>query len=100
MKKLNVLVACGAGVATSTVVMKKVEDLFKDQNIDVNLMQIKISEAASKQKDADMLISTTILPTTYDIPTVKAIGFLTGIGVDDLNKEISDKARKLLSENS
>ncbi|TAR20702.1 PTS galactitol transporter subunit IIB, partial [Lactiplantibacillus plantarum] len=24
MKKLNVLVACGAGIATSTVVMKKV----------------------------------------------------------------------------
>ena len=35
MKKLNVLVACGAGIATSTVVMKKVEDLFAENNIDV-----------------------------------------------------------------
>ncbi|MZU15752.1 PTS galactitol transporter subunit IIB, partial [Bifidobacterium longum] len=47
MKKLNVLVACGAGIATSTVVMKKVEDLFAENNIDANLIQIKIAEAAS-----------------------------------------------------
>ena len=53
-KKINVLVACGAGIATSTVVMKKVEDLFAENNIDANLIQIKIAEAAGKQDDADM----------------------------------------------
>ena len=30
MAKLKVLVACGAGIATSTVVMKRVEDLFEE----------------------------------------------------------------------
>lgn len=50
MKKLNVLVACGAGIATSTVVMSKLEKLFEENNIDVELHQIKIAEAASKQK--------------------------------------------------
>ncbi|QVI34608.1 PTS sugar transporter subunit IIB [Lacticaseibacillus chiayiensis] len=95
MKKLNVLVACGAGIATSTVVMKKVEDLFKAHNIDANLIQIKIAEAKSKQDDADMLISTTVLPTQYKIPAIKAMGFLTGIGVDKLNNEIIDAAKKI-----
>ncbi|KRK33313.1 PTS sugar transporter subunit IIB [Loigolactobacillus bifermentans] len=98
MKKLNVLVACGAGIATSTVVMKKVEDLFKEENIDANLIQIKIAEAASKQEDADMLISTTVLPTTYSIPSIKAMGFLTGLGVDKLKKEIVDTAHEIQSE--
>lgn len=95
MKKLNVLVACGAGIATSTVVMSKLEKLFEENNIDVELHQIKIAEAASKQKDADMLISTTILPTEYDIPAIKAMGFLTGIGVDKLQDEIIETAKKL-----
>ena len=31
MKKLNVLVACGAGIATSTVVMSKLEKLFEEK---------------------------------------------------------------------
>lgn len=97
-KKLNVLVACGAGIATSTVVMKKVEDLFKEANIDAELHQIKIAEAASLQDSNDMLISTTILPTTYKIPSIKAMGFLTGIGVDKLKTEILDEAKKIQAE--
>lgn len=95
MRKINVLVACGAGIATSTVVMKKVEDLFKENNIDANLIQIKITEAASKQDDADMLISTTVLPTTYKIPAIKAMALLTGIGADKVNNEILETAKKL-----
>lgn len=98
MEKLNVLVACGAGIATSTVVMSKLEKLFEENNIDVELHQIKIAEAASKQKDADMLISTTILPTEYDIPAIKAMGFLTGIGMDKLQDEIIETAKKLQAE--
>lgn len=98
MKKLNVLVACGAGIATSTVVMSKLEKLFEENSIDVELHQIKIAEAASKQKDADMLISTTILPTEYDIPAIKAMGFLTGIGMDKLQDEIIETAKKLQAE--
>ncbi|WP_353989505.1 PTS sugar transporter subunit IIB [Pediococcus argentinicus] len=95
MTKLNVLVACGAGIATSTVVMKKVEDLFKDNDIDANLIQIKIAEAASKQDSADMLISTTVLPREYDIPSIKAMGFLTGIGTDKLEENIVNTAHEI-----
>lgn len=96
VKKLKVLVACGAGIATSTVVMKKVEDLFKENNIDVEFDQIKIAQAAGKQDSADMLISTTVLPTQYSIPAIKAIPLLTGIGADKVNKEIIDTAREIL----
>jgi PTS system galactitol-specific IIB component len=95
MKKLRVLVACGAGIATSTVVMKKVEDLFKENDIAADFIQIKIAEAASKQDEADMLISTTVLPTTYKIPAIKAMGFLTGINQDQLEKQIIETAKKL-----
>ncbi|MFD1317593.1 PTS sugar transporter subunit IIB [Loigolactobacillus zhaoyuanensis] len=96
-KKVNVLVACGAGIATSTVVMKKVEDLFKENNIEANLIQIKIAEAASKQDDADLLISTTVLPTQYRIPAIKAMSFLTGIGVDKVKAEILDAVKEIQS---
>ena len=60
MRKIKVLVACGAGIATSTVVMKRIEDLLQDNNIEADVEQIKIAEAVSKQEGADMLISTTI----------------------------------------
>lgn len=95
MKKIRVLVACGAGIATSTVVMKKVEELFKRQNIPVDIVQIKISEAAAKQDQADLLISTTMLPTSYKIPAIKAMAFLTGIGTEKLENEIIEAVKAL-----
>ena len=95
MKKINVLVACGAGIATSTVIMKKIEDLFKENKIDANFYQIKISEAASKQDGADLLISTTVLPTNYKIPAIMAMPFLTGIGEDKLKEKIVEMVKTL-----
>ncbi|MGM0214347.1 PTS sugar transporter subunit IIB [Enterococcus sp. AZ109] len=87
-RKVKVLVACGAGIATSTVVMKKVEDLFARNEIPVEITQIKIAEAAAKQDEADILISTTMLPTEYSIPAIKAMAFLTGINTEKVEKEI------------
>lgn len=97
MRKLKVLVACGAGIATSTVVMKKVEDLFARNKIPVDIEQIKISEASGKQAGADMLISTTMLPKQYDIPAIQAMAFLTGIGTDKIEAKIIEEAEKVLN---
>jgi len=99
MKKVKVLVACGAGIATSTVVVKKIEDLFKKNSIPAEIIQIKISEAAAKQNEADMLISTTMFPTQYKIPAIKAMAFLTGIGADKTEKEILETAQEILVNN-
>ncbi|MGX7204554.1 PTS sugar transporter subunit IIB [Enterococcus pingfangensis] len=93
MKPIRVLVACGAGIATSTVVMKKVEELFAKNNLPVEITQIKISEAAGRQDSADMLISTTMLPTQYKIPAISAMAFLTGIGTEKIENQILEVAK-------
>lgn len=95
MKKIKVLVACGAGIATSTVAMKKITDLFAKGEIDAEIKQIKIAEAASMQANADMLISTSVLPTTYDIPAITAIAFISGIGEEKLNEKIISTAQAI-----
>lgn len=88
MSKKKVLVACGTGIATSTVVVKKVEKLMKDNGIEGDVEQIKISEAKSKQENADLIVSTTMLPRKYDIPTITATGYITGVGKEELDKKI------------
>ncbi|MBF0777951.1 PTS sugar transporter subunit IIB [Streptococcus cuniculi] len=96
MAKLKVLVACGAGIATSTVVMKRVEDLFKSNNIDVDIIQIKIAEAKAREADADMLITTTLLLGEFSIPAIKAMGYLTGINADKVDEQVLEAARSIL----
>ncbi|MGO1492643.1 MAG: PTS galactitol transporter subunit IIB, partial [Ruoffia tabacinasalis] len=63
-----------------TVVFNHIESLLKENGIEAELEQIKIAEAKSKQENADLLISTTILPTTYDIPSIVATSYISGIG--------------------
>lgn len=86
--KKRVLIACGAGIATSTVVCDKVEKLLKAHGIPAEIIQCKIAEVAAKAKDADLIISTTILPTTYEIPAIKATAYVTGINMDKLDAQI------------
>ncbi len=44
MKKKQVLVACGAGIATSTVVNNAIEEICRANGIQCDLVQIKITE--------------------------------------------------------
>lgn len=88
MSKFKILVACGAGIATSTVVTDRVERLIKEHQIDAEVKQIKIAEAASLQNQADLIVSTTILPTTYKIPAIIATAYISGINEDALDEEI------------
>lgn len=87
MKK-RILVACGAGIATSTVVCDKVERLVKEHNIDAIITQCKIAEVASMEDNADLIVSTTILPREYKIPAIKATGYISGIGMKELDEKI------------
>ena len=40
----TVVIACGAGVATSTMVKMKVEDILKKNKIKANIIQTRLSE--------------------------------------------------------
>ncbi|MNI71855.1 Galactitol-specific phosphotransferase enzyme IIB component [compost metagenome] len=70
------------------MVCDRVEKLVKENGIDAEVIQCKIAEVASKQEGADLIVSTTILPTTYSIPALKATAYITGIGTEKLDEKI------------
>lgn len=92
----TVLVACGAGIATSTIVSQHVENLLKENKVRAQVVQCTISEVSSLQSGAVLIISTTILPTTYSIPSIVATAYITGIGMGKIDQQILDllKGRK------
>ena len=90
----TVLVACGAGNATSTVVNSAIEELAKENNIKVDLKQIKIAEVGAYVDTADLLVTTAMTKTEYPFPVINARTFLTGIGVEDTKKQILEELQK------
>ncbi|RDW20677.1 PTS sugar transporter subunit IIB [Oceanobacillus chungangensis] len=90
----QVLVACGAGIATSTVVNNAIEEMAKENNIKLDIKQIKIAEVSAYEDSADLLVTTAMTKKEYRFPVINARAFLTGIGIEDTKKQILDELKK------
>jgi PTS system galactitol-specific IIB component len=83
--KKNILLVCGTGIATSTVVGEKIKEIAKENGFDVNINQVKVTEAKSHIEDnqVDLLIATTQLPFKVEVPYVKGLPFISGVGEEE-----------------
>ncbi len=92
MKKI--LVACGAGIATSTVAISKLKGILTEKGMldKVSLGQCTIAELPSKASGYDLVITTSNFTKDLGVPVVKGLSFITNIGI---NKTIDDIIEKL-----
>ncbi|MGB9679438.1 MAG: PTS sugar transporter subunit IIB [Thermoanaerobacteraceae bacterium] len=93
-KKKKVLVACGTGIATSTVVAEKILEECKKENLEVDIRQCKVTEVKSYADNVDLIVTTTILKDGFGKKVINALPLITGIGEDDVLKEIIDEIKK------
>lgn len=92
----NILLACGSGIATSTVVHKKIADIL-DQNGfqgQYKITQCKVSEAPAKSANYDFLIATTMAPKNLECDFVSGVCFLTGVNTQPAIDKIFELMRK------
>ena len=87
MKK--VIVACGTGIATSTVVCVKIKEALAKANVQAEIVQCKVAEIESKMAGADLIVTTTSY-SNDKIPVIRALSFLTGIGMEQDIQKIVD----------
>lgn len=93
--KKVVLVACGTGIATSTVVNNALEELAKEQGLQLEIIQCKMMEVPGYADRADLLITTTVVDKDkYNFPVINGRAFLTGMGLDKTKEEILAELQK------
>lgn len=88
MKKL--LIMCGTGIATSTVVKGKVEQWLKDNGLsqEVKIYQSKVSDEIGRIDEYDVVLSTTLVPNNIKDKVIDGVPLLTGIGVDSMYEKV------------
>ena len=89
---VNILLACGSGIATSTAVAAKIKDLLNDNGYSgkFNITTCSIADAVGKSASADLVIATTFKPGGIDCPFISGIPFLTGMGRASAEKQVLD----------
>ncbi len=90
----RILVACGTAIATSTVVAKGIEEALKERGIQVITRQCKASEVRSLAGDADLIVTTTPVPSDLGVPVIQTLAFLTGIGKEEVIEQIIQELQK------
>ncbi len=94
MKK-RILVACGTGIATSTVIADKVKEVCLKAGYEVHVEQVKVVEVAGKAADFDLIVASTKIPASVKTPSVSGISYLTGVGMERTDAEIIEKLKAL-----
>lgn len=91
MKK--VLVACGTGIATSTMAAKKLEAALEARGLakEVKISQCTVAELPRKSPDFDLVIVTARVAQDIKTPVVQGLPFLTGVGMDKTVDEVIEK---------
>lgn len=90
MKKL--LIMCGAGHATSTIVRSKVEGWLKSEGLadQVTIKQSAVGNEITNITSGayDVILSTTQVPPSIQDRVISAIGLLTGMSADAVFDEL------------
>jgi PTS system galactitol-specific IIB component len=92
----TVIVSCGTGIATSTVVAIAIEEACKKEGLGgITVKQCKAAEIPMLLADgADLVVTTSTLRFDPGIPVIKGLAFLTGIGKDQVMAQIMEVLRK------
>ena len=84
----TIIVACGAGVATSTIITFNIEKLLDEESIKYRIIQCSLREVKSYEDQGELIVSSMPLQGNYKIPTVLGLSFITGMGIDETKNEI------------
>lgn len=94
MKKI--LLACGTGVATSTVVTSRLNDAMKKRGLEgtYTTVQCKVAEVAAKASNFDLVISNTRPPAGLTVPVINGLPLITGVGAEKVWDEVAEILRQ------
>ena len=66
----RIIVACGSGIATSTIISSHLSELLDQHHISYELIQCSLQEIDSYVDDADLIVTSMDLQKNFSIPTV------------------------------
>ncbi|HIH0446223.1 TPA: PTS sugar transporter subunit IIB [Vibrio cholerae] len=96
---INILVACGSGVATSTLAAEEVKSVCSEYNItQYKINKCSMQELSTEMAHADIVLTTAKLKNEIEKPNMSVAGFITGIGESALREKLGELLTKLATE--
>lgn len=87
-KILNILVACGSGIATSSVAMYRIEELCKEVGVNAKIVKTTMREIPEKSSGMDLVLTTNKYSGECNCRVETVVNLLTGINAQATKEKI------------
>lgn len=97
--RINIVVACGGGIFTTTVVTEKIQEILKKEKIANSISPHKITEIANIT-GADLIVVTgkTTEKNRAGAPVMIGMPLFTGVGEEEFTEEFVATCRKIMAQ--
>lgn len=96
--EVKVMVACGSGVATSTIAQEEVKKIAQEAGVQVKILKGTIAEVPTKQADVDLVLTTANYRKPLEKPYMSVFGLVSGVGADKARRELAALLKKIQAE--
>lgn len=94
-KEIKVFVACGSGVATSTIAKEAVEQVAKDAGVKIKIFKGTIAEVPAKQHDVDLILTTANYRKPLEKPHMSVFGLVSKVNEEKAKKNLAELLKKV-----
>lgn len=95
-ENISILIACGSGIATSTVAQEKVKEILKKENISAKIVKSSINEIPNKKDKVDLILVTSKYTKDINKPVIPVFGLISGVNKENVEKEILTECKNIL----
>lgn len=94
--EVKILIACGSGIATSTVAQERVKEILAEAGIPAKITKGTVGQVQSLQDDVDVILLTTRYSQPLSKPMVQVFGLISGINEDAVKQQVVDICRRVV----
>ena len=93
---IRLVVACGSGIVTSTILEQKLKEVIKEEKLDVTIQKVSINGLLSALPDADLVVTTSrYTGETLGKAILSGTPVITGIGEEEFIKKFIDTVKSM-----
>lgn len=93
---VKIVVACGSGIATSTLIEQRLLEIAEEEGIAVNISKTVLGSLPGVLQETDLIVtSSDYQGDTQGIPILCGISVITGIGEEKFVQRFVETLRKL-----
>ncbi|MDO4474826.1 MAG: PTS galactitol transporter subunit IIB [Eubacteriales bacterium] len=95
MRKINVLVACGGGIATSTFAAEEIKKIASECGVDVDVTKHPLIDVPAVAKEYDVCYVTSKYSQDVGTPIYQVNGLITGMGEEEAIERIQKSLKEI-----